>query len=60
VNLERDIGRGLQVDYFDHDRLYLAAGYSVRDNIRLQFGYMHYESNAVDKGQLLLSVNQSF
>ena len=60
VNLERDIGRGLQVDYFDANRVYLAAGYSVRDNIRLQFGYMHVETNVVDKGQLLFSLNQSF
>lgn len=60
VNLERDVGRGLRVDYFDRNRLYLAAGYSVRDNIRLQFGYMHQETNLVDKGQLVLSLSQSF
>jgi hypothetical protein len=60
VNLERDIGRGLRVDYFDRNRLYLAAGYSIRDNTRLQFGYMHQETNPVDKGQLVLSLGHSF
>ncbi|MGD8808495.1 MAG: DUF2490 domain-containing protein, partial [Gammaproteobacteria bacterium] len=60
VNLERDIGRGLRVDYFDRNRFYLAAGYSVRDNVRLQFGYMHQETNVVDKGQLQFSLITSF
>jgi hypothetical protein len=60
VNLERDIGRGLRVDYFDRNRLYLAAGYSVRDNVRLQFGYMRQDTSLVDKGQLQFNLIQSF
>ena len=52
VNLNRDIGNGRRVDHFDRNRLYLAYGYSLRDNMRLQFGYMHQQSNAVGKGQL--------
>jgi hypothetical protein len=60
VNLERDIGNDLRVDYFDRNRFYLAGGYSATDNIRLQFGYMHQESNTVDKGQLQFNLFHSF
>ena len=37
LNLEKDIGRGKSVDTFDRNRTYLALGYSVSNNIRLQF-----------------------
>jgi len=40
VNLEKDIDNGRQVDHFDRNRAYAALGYSLKDNIRLQFGYM--------------------
>ena len=52
LNLEQDIGAGRKVDYFDRNRTYAALGYSLADNSRLQFGYMHQEVDNYGKGQL--------
>lgn len=60
INLENDIGDGRSVDAFDRNRTYLALGYSVSDQIRLQFGYMHQKTKTVDKGQLQLNLFHSF
>jgi hypothetical protein len=60
LNLETDIGDGRRVDTFDRNRLYGALGYAVKDGLRVQAGYMFQASNAVKKGQLQLSVHQSF
>jgi hypothetical protein len=60
INLENDIGEGRSVDAFDRNRTYLALGYSVSDQIRLQFGYMHQKTKSVDKGQLQLNLFHSF
>jgi hypothetical protein len=60
LNLEKDIGRSRSVDTFDRNRTYLALGYSVSNNIRLQFGYMHQKTKAVDKGQLQVNLFHSF
>lgn len=60
ANLERDIGNGRRVDVFDRSRTYLAAGYSVTDNLRLQLGYMFQKTDTIGKGQLQLNVIQSF
>jgi len=60
INLERDIGAGRRVDYFDRNRAYAALGYSPRDNMRLQFGYMWQENNNYGKGQLQFNFIHSF
>lgn len=60
LNGERDIGRGREVEIFDRDRLYGAVGFALRDKIRVQFGYMHQYSDAVDKGQLQFSLHHAF
>jgi hypothetical protein len=52
VNLEQNIGNNRSVDNFDRNRSYVALGYSVSDDVRLQFGYMHQETDAWGKGQL--------
>ncbi len=59
VNLNRNIGSGRTVDVFDRNRFYLAYGYSLRDNLRIQLGYMHQKTDDVDKGQLQLSLFHS-
>jgi len=58
VNFELD-GRPEQ-DYFDRNRIYAALGYSVRDNLRLQAGYMWQENRIFGKGQLQFNLIQSF
>jgi Protein of unknown function (DUF2490). len=59
-NLEQDIGKGRQVDYFDRNRAYAALGYGVADRSRVQFGYMHQRLDELGKGQLQLSWVQTF
>lgn len=60
INLERDIGDGREVDYFDRNRTYLAGGYSLNDDLRIQFGYMYQETDNLGKGQLQLNFFQWF
>jgi hypothetical protein len=60
VNLERGIGNGRQVDYFDRNRAYAALGYSLENNMRLQFGYMWQENSNYGKGQLQFNFIHSF
>lgn len=60
INGERDIGDGREVSSFDRNRTYVALGYSLEDNLRLQFGYMHQETDPFGKGQLQLSLHHAF
>jgi hypothetical protein len=60
INGEQDIGNGRSVERFDRNRLYGGIGYSLRDNLRVQAGYMHQYTEAVAKGQLQLSLHQAF
>ena len=60
INLQRDIGDGREVDYFDRNRTYAALGYSVTDRVRLQFGYMWQENSNFGKGQLQFNLFHSF
>jgi len=60
LNLERDIGNNREVDYFDRNRVYAALGYSLTDSVRLQFGYMHQETDNLGKGQLQFNLFHRF
>ncbi|NNM01629.1 MAG: DUF2490 domain-containing protein [Gammaproteobacteria bacterium] len=60
INGQRDIGGGRRVDIFDRNRTYLALGYSAWPGLKLQFGYMLQMTDDVEKGQLQLSLHQSF
>lgn len=60
VNVNRDIGDNRRVDHFDRNRLYLAVGRALRNSRRVQFGYMHQQTNSVGKGQLQFSLIQQF
>lgn len=60
INGQLDIGDDRQVQYFDRNRSYLALGYSIRDNLRTQFGYMQQTTVNWGKGQLQLSVHHSW
>ena len=59
VNLNKDIGDGRSVSAFDRNRFYLAYGYSVRDNLRVQFGYMYQQTDGIGKGQLQFNLFHS-
>jgi hypothetical protein len=58
VNFE--LGSKPEQDYFDRNRIYAALGYSVRNNLRIQAGYMWQENRNFGKGQLQFNVIQSF
>lgn len=60
INGQKDIGGGRSVERYDRNRTYGALGYSLRDNLRVQGGYMHQHTDAVGKGQLQLSLHHSF
>lgn len=60
VNMENDIGDGRSVNTYDRNRSYAAIGYSLRDGLKVQGGYMYQHSNGVEKGQLQLSLHHSF
>ena len=60
INGERDIGNGRHVDHFDRNRFFTALGYSVTENLRIQFGVMHQNTKSTDKTQLQFSFTQRF
>ncbi len=60
LNLEQDVGRSRQVDYFDRNRAYAALGYSITDAMRFQFGYMQQQLDESGKGQLQFSLIHTF
>ncbi|MDR5591215.1 DUF2490 domain-containing protein [Christiangramia sp. SM2212] len=60
INGERSIGDGRSVEIFDRNRLYGALGYSIKDNLKLQLGFMEQTTNTLSKGQLQLSLHHSF
>lgn len=60
VNVNEDIGDNRRVDRFDRNRLYLAIGRTLQNNRRVQFGYMHQQTDSVGKGQLQFSLLQRF
>lgn len=60
INGQRDIGDGNTVEVFDRNRFYVAAGHSLTDDLKVQFGYMYQYTDSVEKGQLQLSLHHSF
>lgn len=60
INGQRRIGSGREVEYFDRNRLYGALGYSFSEALRVQGGYMYQYTNNFEKGQIQLSLHQSF
>ncbi len=60
LNLEQSIGNNRYVDHFDRNRTYAALGYSLTDSMRMQFGYMHQETDNVGKGQWQFNLFHSF
>ena len=60
INGERNIRAGKEVDFYDRNRFYAALGYRFSDAGQIQAGYMQQHTNAVNKGQLQLSLHYSF
>ena len=60
INGQRDIGDGRSVGYFDRNRTYLGLGYGLRDNLRVQLGWMKQTTANWAKGQAQVSLHGSF
>lgn len=60
INGQKNIGNGRSVEIFDRNRLYAAVGYALKDNLKLQFGFMEQTLNTISKGQLQLSLHHTF
>lgn len=59
INGERGIGNGRSVELFDRNRFYSALGYSLKDNLRVQIGYMEQTTDTWSKGQIQLSLHHT-
>ncbi|MGS2763754.1 DUF2490 domain-containing protein [Sinomicrobium sp. M5D2P9] len=59
INGQKEIGNGNTVEIFDRNRFYTALGYSITDNLKVQAGYMRQSTDAIDKGQLQLSLHHT-
>lgn len=60
INGQRDIGEGREVEYFDRNRAYAALGYSIKEGLRAQLGYMEQTTDNWSKGQLQVSLHHTF
>ena len=60
INGEREIGNGREVEFFDRNRAYLGLGYAIKDNLRVQLGWMEQTTNNWQKGQLQFSLHHTF
>ena len=60
INGQTDIGDGRSVERFDRNRFYVALGYGLRDNLRVQAGVMEQTTVNWSKAQLQLSLHHSF
>ena len=60
INGQTKIGDGRTVQYFDRNRTYIALGYGLLDNLRVQLGWMKQTTTAVSKDQMQLSLHHSF
>lgn len=60
LNGERNIGTNSSVQFFDRNRTYLGVGYVVKNNLRVQLGWMEQTTPNVSKGQLQFSLHHTF
>ncbi len=60
INGQRDIGNGKNVELFDRNRLYIAAGYVLSKDLKIQAGIMNQLTNGTQKNQLQFSLHHKF
>lgn len=60
VNGQRTIGEGRQVELFDRNRAYIALGYMLRPNLKMQLGFMNQTTENWRKDQLQISLHHKF
>lgn len=57
INGQRNNGNGNSVEIFDRNRFYIALGYMILDNLKIQAGVMNQTTNGWKKNQLQLSLH---
>lgn len=60
INGQTDIGDNRSVEYFDRNRTYLGVGYGLKDNLRMQIGWMRQTTVNWAKNQAQFSLHHSF
>ncbi|MGK7388755.1 MAG: DUF2490 domain-containing protein [Candidatus Cyclobacteriaceae bacterium M2_1C_046] len=60
INGQREIGNGREVELFDRNRAYIALGYTIKEGLRTQLGFMEQTTDNWSKGQLQVSLHHSF
>lgn len=60
INAQTDIGNGNTVQYFDRNRTYLGLGYGLRNNLRMQLGWMRQRTVSWAKGQAQIRPHHNF
>ncbi|WP_324720313.1 DUF2490 domain-containing protein [Salinimicrobium sp. HB62] len=60
INGQREIGDNRRVELFDRNRFYSALGYALKNNLKIQAGYMTQTTDNVSKGQLQISLHHTF
>ena len=57
LNGQQNIGNGNTVEIFDRNRFYVALGFMLIDNLKLQVGLMNQVTNGWKKNQLQISIH---
>lgn len=60
INGQTDIGDGRSVQLFDRNRFYMGMGYGLKNNLRMQLGFMNQTTVAYTKPQLQLGIHHNF
>jgi hypothetical protein len=60
INGETDIGEGRSVQFFDRNRTYVGLGYGLRQNLRVQMGWMRQTTVNWAKNQAQFSLHHNF
>lgn len=60
INGQKNIAESVTVEFFDRNRLYVAFGYALKDNLKFQIGVMQQTTDSNRKNQFQLSVHHSF
>lgn len=60
INGQRNIGNGNTVEIFDRNRFYVAIGYMIKKELKVQLGIMNQTTDGWKKNQLQLSLHHKF
>lgn len=60
INGQKNIGDGKSVDLFDRNRTYAGLGYAIKNQLKVQLGYMYQITDPWEKGQLQFSLHHKF